>query len=829
MLPIHSVLPQLRAALRDHTEAVLQAPAGAGKTTIVPQALLGEAWLDGRRIVMLEPRRLAARAAARRMAALLGERIGQTVGYRVRMDTRVGPATRIEVVTEGVLTRFLQEDPSLEGIGLVIFDEFHERSLQADLGLALTLESRRIFRNELRVLVMSATLQTAGVADLLDHAPVISSEGRNYPVEMHYLDHVPEGRIEGVAARMVRRALHEHDEGDVLVFLPGAAEIRRTMSGLEDLPEHVSVQALFGNLPQREQDRAMEPAGQGRRKVVLATDIAETSLTIEGVRIVVDAGLMRVPRFSPRSGMTGLATIRVSGASADQRRGRAGRLGPGVCYRLWTKIEQHHLEPHGAPEIAHADLAPLALELARWGSPDPSCLRWMDPPPGAAYEQARDLLRQLRAVDADGSITQYGRRMSTLGLHPRLAHMLLEAEKLGAGGLACDLAALLSERDIFRTGGGFENADLRLRLQALHDLRESKGPNSEVARGFHVDRGAARHALRVSAHWRRRTKVREHASEIDLCGLLLSFAYPDRIAQRIDGRFRLRNGRIAGLHGLQPLSRADFLVAADLGDRRRESRIFRAAPLEPEDLLTRFADQLVQESRIYWEEGVVRARRRVTLDALVLKDSPLPDPDPGRMAAAMVDGIRAETLDVLPWTKKARSLQKRLIFLAVQGGDWPKATDEALLAQLEDWLLPHLYGMKRAEDLQRLDLAELLLGLAGWDRREEIEERAPTHVTVPSGSRIPIDYSDPHGPVLAVRLQELFGSTETPRIDRGRVPLTLHLLSPAHRPAQVTQDLAGFWRETYFDVRKDLRGRYPKHYWPEDPLRAAPTNRTKRN
>ncbi len=826
-LPIEPVLPDVKAALRARTEAVLQAPPGAGKTTLVPPALLEEDWLDGRRIVMLEPRRLAARAAAHRMAELRGERVGRTVGYRVRMDTRVGRSTRIEVVTEGVLTRFLQEDPSLSDVGLVIFDEFHERSLQADLGLALTLESRRIFRPDLKVLVMSATLETTAVARLLDDAPVITSEGRSYPVETHYLDHRPEARIEEVAARTVRLALHDHDDGDVLVFLPGAGEIRRTESRLDPLPENVTVHPLFGNLPQRAQDEAIAPSRPGRRKVVLSTDIAETSLTIEGVRIVVDGGLMRVPRFSPRSGMTGLATIKVSKASADQRRGRAGRLGPGACFRLWTKLEQQHLEPHSPPEILQADLAPLALELARWGAADPGNLDWMNPPPQAAFSQARGLLRHLGALDEDGAITDHGRRMAGLGLHPRLAHMLLNAEMLDAAGLACDAAALLGERDIFKAHGGVDNADLRLRLQALRDLRGRGRPDFDYARGFRVDRSAARHALRVAKHWRRAMDARGPEADIDLCGLLMAFAYPDRIAQRIDGRFRLRNGRIASFAAPQLLSDADYLVAADLGERRRESRIFRAAPIALDDLFAYFADRIEDVASVSWSDGVVRARRQLRLGALVLKDGPITDPDPEQMVDAMIDGIREEGLGILPWTKKARRLQERLVFVGRHEDDWPDATDEALLETLEDWLKPHLYGMKRIEDLQRLDLTNILLELAGWDRREELDERAPTHVTVPSGSRIPIDYSDAEAPVLAVRLQELFGATETPRIDRGRVRLTLHLLSPAHRPMQVTQDLANFWKATYFDVRKDLRGRYPKHHWPEDPLSAQPTNRAK--
>ena len=839
-LPLEPVLPELRRALRARTEAVLQAPPGAGKTTMVPPALLEEEWFDGQRIVMLEPRRLAARAAAHRMATLRGESVGRTIGYRVRMDTKVSRSTRIEVVTEGVLTRFLQKDPSLEGIGLLIFDEFHERSLQADLGLALTLESRRIFRDDLRVLVMSATLESEAVATLLGGAPVITSEGRSFPVETHYLDHPTESRIEDAAARTIRKALREHEEGDVLVFLPGAGEIRRTESRLDGIGPDVDVHPLFGNLPQDAQDRAIEPSPAGRRKVVLSTDIAETSLTIEGVRVVVDSGLMRVPRFSPRSGMTRLATIPVSNASADQRRGRAGRLGPGVCYRLWTRLEQQHLDAHSPPEILQADLAPLALELANWGVVDPSNLSWMDPPPSAAFSQAQDLLRHLGGLDEDGNVTDHGRDMAALGLHPRLAHMMLSAQTLGLAELACDVAALLSERDIFKSREGVANADLRLRLQALKDVAGRGRADFDYARGFQIDTRAARHVMRVAKHWRRKMRGSRSTSDvsrsdeggggsygIEAAGLLLAFAYPDRIAQQSGGRFRLRNGRIASFAEPQLLSDADYLVAANLGVLRHESRIFLAAPIMLDDLATYFGDQIEEVESVEWEDGLVRARRQHRLGALILKDGPISSPDPEKMAGALVEGIRQDGLSILPWTKNARRLQERMIFMHHRDPDWPDASNEALLDSLEDWLKPHLYGMKRAEDLQKLDLTNILLGMVGWERREELDERAPTHITVPSGSRIPIDYDDPSSPVLAVRLQELFGATETPRIDRGSMPLTLHLLSPAHRPMQVTQDLANFWRDTYFDVRKDLRGRYPKHYWPEDPLEAEPTNRAK--
>ncbi|MEF8939991.1 MAG: ATP-dependent helicase HrpB [Salinivenus sp.] len=852
-LPIEAVLPDLKAALRAGPEAVLQAPTGAGKTTRVPLALLGEDWLGDQKIIMLEPRRLAARSAARFMAQQLGEEAGQTVGYRVRMDTQVSRQTRIEVVTEGVLTRMLQDDPALEGVGAVLFDEFHERNLQADLGLALTLQAREIFRPDrgdsespreevvsglrpqLRVLVMSATLDTGPIAELLD-APLLESEGRSYPVEVHYQDR-PDSRrdrIEPAVASKVREAL-DTTEGDVLVFLPGAGEIRRTESRLEDgVPSDVDLYPLFGNLPPEKQDRAIAPSPEGRRKVVLATDIAETSLTIEGVRVVVDSGLRRAPRFDAASGMTRLETVKISQASADQRKGRAGRVAPGVCHRLWTERTHHHLDPHTPPEIENADLAPLALELATWGTPDPSALRWLDPPPADAYERAQSLLRRLGAVGEDGTITDHGRRMADLGLHPRLAHMLINARALGHGALACDLAALLSERDIFKGQGEAPDVDLRLRLEALQRLRRGERPTPDHARNYVVPYGAVGHVRKVADHWRSKVGVsQQEEGDIEACGLLTAFAYPDRIAQRIEGqsgRFRLRNGQVAELPTPQLLSDADYLVAAHVDGRRQTNRIFLAAPIDEAEIVDYFGDQVTSTTDVAWDADTqrVRARHRDELGALVLKDGPIEDPDPTAVAEAMVEGVRQEGLDLLPWTDHARQLQRRMQFLHHHlGSDWPDVRDEALLERLEDWLRPHVYDMKRADDLQQLNLPEILRGRLTWEQRDRLDALAPTHLTVPSGFDRPLDYSDPETPVLAVRLQELFGQTETPRIAGGHVPVTLHLLSPAQRPVQITQDLEGFWNDTYYDVRKDMRGRYPKHYWPEDPLTATPTHTTK--
>jgi ATP-dependent helicase HrpB len=833
-LPIEPVLPALAAALRARTSAVLQAPPGAGKTTRVPLALLDEPWLAGQRMVMLEPRRLAARAAAARMAHTLGERVGETVGYRVRMDTVVGPRTRVEVVTEGVLTRMLQGDPTLDGTGLVIFDEYHERSLNADLGLALCLQTQQLLRPELRLLVMSATLDGAAVARLLGDAPtgdapVITSEGRAFPVERRWADARPTGfnGVESAVARTVRRALGE-SAGDVLVFLPGAAEIgrvERMLGGGDALPADAYVAPLFGNLPPAAQDRAIAPATPGRRKIVLATSIAETSLTIEGVRVVIDSGLARVPRFSPRSGMTRLETVRVSRASAEQRAGRAGRVAPGVCYRLWPEHEQHGLVPHATPEILEADLAALALELAEAGVADAAELRWLDGPPAAALAQARELLAQLGALDGGGRITAHGRRMADFALHPRLAHMLLRAREMRLGALACDLAALLGERDVLRTESGAGDADLRLRLELLR--------GGDAGRAG-VDRDGLRRVRDASRELRRRLGVPDdaRAADVHACGVLLAFAYPDRVAQRRagqPGRFLLRNGRGAALADPQPLSESPYLVAADLDDRQRESRIYLAAPVTLAELEAHAADQIVEERVVEWDAdaGAVQSRRRERLGALVLADAPLLDADPDAVAAALLAGVAADGVAALRWSDGARGVQQRVAFVRALDPSWPDLSDDALAATLPEWLGPHLYGLRRRDEVRRLDLASLLEGRLSWEQRGALDALAPTHVVVPSGSRVPVDYTDPAAPVLAVRLQELFGLLETPRVGGGRVALTLHLLSPARRPMQVTRDLAGFWRSTYFEVRKDLRARYPKHHWPVDPLTAEPTSRTK--
>ncbi|HEX6106510.1 MAG TPA: ATP-dependent helicase HrpB [Gemmatimonadales bacterium] len=817
-LPIEAVLPELRSALSQVGMAVLQAPPGTGKTTHVPLALLDASWLTGRKIVMLEPRRLAARAAARRMADTLGQGVGDTVGFRIRHESRVGPATRIEVVTEGVLTRMLLADPGLEPVGLVVFDEFHERSVHADLALALTLQSREVLRKDLRVLVMSATLDGSAVADLLGGAPVVTGAGESYPVETRYLPSRPGARPEAAAAVAVRRALAE-EPGDVLVFLPGTGEIRRAEAMLAGVDAEVI--GLHGNLPGEEQDRAIRPGPPGRRKVVLATSVAETSLTIEGVRVVVDAGWSRVPRYSPRTGMTRLATVRVSLASAEQRRGRAARVGPGVCLRLWSEHEQRALLPRGRPEILEVDLAGLALDLAAAGVTDPGVLRWLDPPPAAAFAEARSLLVQLGALNDAGRITAHGRAMARHSLHPRLAHMVLKGKELGAGGEACDLAALLSERDVLRRDSGVPEVDIALRLDLLRGSTELDAVDRDALRRVRAEARSCRASIAAGAFPGPGSGV----------GALLALAYPDRVAQRrpgSPGRYLLRNGLGAVLEP-QPLTVAEYLAVAELEVRDREGRIRLAAALSLEDIERQFAASVLREEVVAWDPAAraVTARRRERLGALVLREGPAGAPDPARVTSALLEGIRAEGAGSLPWTPAARAVQARVAFLGRLEEAWPDLSDEALLATLEDWLTPRIAGLRRIDDVARLDFGALLLDRLGGERRRRLETLAPTHLTVPSGSRVPLDYSDPAAPALAVRLQEVFGWTETPRVGGGRVPVTLHLLSPASRPVQVTRDLAGFWRSMYFEVRKDLKGRYPRHYWPDDPLRAEPTRHAK--
>ena len=793
---------------------MLQAPPGAGKTTLVPLALLDQPWLAGRKIVMLEPRRLAARAAAKRMADLLGEVVGETVGYRIRPDSKIGPKTRIEVVTEGILTRMIQDDPGLESIGAILFDEFHERNLPADLGLALALEIQGSLRDDLRLLVMSATLDGERVAALLGDAPIITSQGRAFPVDIHWLERPEPRKFEAAVASAILKALDDTESGDVLAFLPGQGEIRRVERHLADEGCAAVVIPLFGDLPAAEQDRALLPI-PGKRKVVLSTAIAETSLTIEGVSIVVDGGQMRVPRFDPNGGMTRLVTLPVAKASAEQRRGRAGRLQPGRVYRLWSEADHRALPAFAAPEILDADLAPLALDLARWGSSD---LRWLDTPPAAAFAQANALLADLEALDMDGRITAHGKAMAALPVHPRLAHIMLKGRALGLGGLACAVAALLSERDILRQA---RDADLRRRVEAV------LGANDRDA-----DRGGLMRVRDLARQLRRLLGVPEQTDRLDRIGLLLAFAFPDRVAQRRgDGlAYRLSNGRGAFFKEAEAISSSPYLVVADLDGERKEARIFLASPVDEADIEEHFAAHITRADSVVWDkrEQAVLARRQTRFGALVLAESRIDNPSPELMAEAQLQAIADLGLAALPWTDAAQALRQRIAFLRRhQPEDWPDFSEETLLATMQDWLLPYLSGMSRVAHWQKLDLASILRDSLNWDQRQALDRLAPTHISVPSGSRIGIDYENAEQPVLAVRLQEMFGLAETPSLLDGRVPLLLHLLSPARRPLQVTRDLAGFWAGSYKAVKSDMKGQYPKHYWPDNPLEAEPTARAK--
>ncbi|WP_324710622.1 ATP-dependent helicase HrpB [Pseudomonas citronellolis] len=832
-LPIDAILPSLRQALGERHEAVLEAPPGAGKTTRVPLALLDEPWLAGQGILMLEPRRLAARAAAERLAAELGEKVGDTVGYRIRLDSRVGPKTRIEVVTEGILTRRLQDDPALEGVGLVIFDEFHERSLDADLALALTLNGRELLRDTpLKVLVMSATLEGERLSALLDEAPVVRSEGRMFPVELRWGRPWQAGEfIEPRVVQTVLQALAD-ESGSLLVFLPGQAEIRRVAEQLGEAlagRDEVLLCPLHGELELSAQRAAIEPAPPGKRKVVLATNIAETSLTIDGVRVVVDAGLARVPRFDPGSGMTRLETQRISRASATQRGGRAGRLEPGVCYRLWSEAQHEQLPAYGTAEILQADLAGLALQLGRWGVA-PEELAWLDVPPAAAYAQARELLARLGALNDSGALNAHGQAMAELPAHPRIAHLLLRGQALGLGSLACDVAALLGERDILRGAGA--------------DLHERTALLAGESAGNRASRGAVQRAKQLARQFRGylRGKPSEAVADPDhprWLGALLAFAYPDRVArQRREGggEYRLANGRAAQFGEPDALMKEPWLVVADLGSRQgqREERIYLAAALDAALFDSVLAEQVRVHDELDWDEreGVLRAERQRKVGELVLSREALPGLDAEARSRALLGLVRRKGLELLPWTPELRQWQARVNLLRrldLEGkgeSEWPDVSDVALLASLEDWLLPYLGKVSRLAHFANLELPGILHGLLPWPLPQRLDELAPRTLQVPSGSNIRLDYSE-FPPVLAVRLQELFGLADTPRIAGGRLAVKLHLLSPAQRPVQVTQDLANFWRSTYAEVKKDLKGRYPKHYWPDDPLIAEPTARAK--
>ena len=800
--PVDQIIPQLSDALATSPAALLVAEPGAGKTTRVPLKLLDAPWLKHQKIVMLEPRRLAARNAAHRMAETLGEEVGGTVGYTVRLERRVSAKTRIEVVTEGILTRRLQQDPELSGTGLVIFDEFHERSLDADFGLALTLDIQRGLRDDLKILVMSATLDAARVAAHLGDAPVIDAPGRVFPVETRHLDKAQRQTISADALRAVHRALDETDTS-ILVFLPGEAEIRRTEDALNSsgLPKNTVVRPLYGAMSFAEQDAAIRPSPPGERKIVLATTIAETSLTIDGIGAVIDCGFKRVPRFDPASGMTALETVRVSLASADQRRGRAGRLGPGVGYRLWPEAESRALKAHDDPEIFVADLAPLVLELAAWGVTDPKALPWLDPPPAAPFAQAQDLLKRLEALDAENKITAMGKQMVRLPLHPRLAHMVVK----GHSALAADLAAMLSERDGLPRAVG---VDITARLTAI--------------------RGGARDRIRQTAKQIRQIAgIKDEETDVSP-GVLVAYAFPDRIAQARGGdrRYRLSGGGGAVLPEHDALVTQDFLAVATTDGAAGDQKIYLAAPLSLKEIEEHFRDQIEARDGVFWDSRTkaVSASKSRRLGALVLEEKPSTNADPTLIADAMTQGVREMGLASLPWTEGAKILRARVMFLRrlFPEEGWPDLSDEALLASLEDWLAPNLAGISRKAHLDRLDMHQIIQSLIPHELARKMDRLAPVRIEVPSGADVRIDYETEGDPVLRVRLQEMFGLARTPAIAEGRSPLRIELLSPAGRPLAVTQSLETFWTNGYPSVRSDMRGRYPKHAWPEDPLNAAP-------
>lgn len=813
-LPIDAVLPDLTKALHGSNAAVLVASPGAGKTTRVPLVLAQEGWAKGKKIVMLEPRRLAARAAAERMAKTLGEKVGETVGLRVRFGSRVSGKTRIEVVTEGIFTRLILDDPELAGIAAVLFDEFHERSLDADLGLALARDAQQGLREDLKLLIMSATLDAARVAKLLGGAPVVESEGRAFPVTTHYLGRDPRTPIDRQAADAVARALRA-ETGSLLVFLPGAGEIRRTETLLKEgvTDPSVDIVALYGALEPRQQDQAISPAPPGRRKVVLSTSIAETSLTIEGVRVVIDSGLARVPRFEPDVGVTRLETVRVSRAAADQRRGRAGRTEPGVCYRLWDEPETNSLEAFARPEILAADLSSFALDLAQWGVSNPAKLSVLDAPPRAAFTEAVKLLAELDCLDTDGRITDEGRAVRALPLPPRLARMVIDAAREGAGALAADIALLVTER-----GLGGDAVDLTHRLD---NLRRDRSRRAEDAR-----RMAARWA--EEARGRTTTKGNGDLSP----GVILSLAYPDRIARSrgSGGSFLLANGRGANVDPASSLSREQFLAVAELTGTAAQSRILLASPISLAEIEARFAAHIEQRDDIAVDPATLslRARKSRRLGAIALSEQVVQVTPSEVTARTLADAVASAGLHRLPWTKALKQWRDRVMFLRKsEGEEWPDLSDAALAAGVAEWLAPLLADKTALSALAADELSNAVTGLLSWNLRRRLDEEAPTHFEAPTGTRAAIDYEAEAGPTISIRVQELFGIARHPSIAGGRVPLVIELLSPAHRPVQVTRDLPGFWRGSYQAVKTEMKGRYPRHPWPDDPLAAPATRRAK--
>ena len=824
-LPIDRVLPQLSDALHSSSRTILQAPPGAGKTTAVPLALLEEPWLEGKKIIMLEPRRLAARSAATRMAEMLGEEVGERVGYHIRSEKKSSPKTRVLVITEGILTRYLQNDPTLEDAAIVIFDEFHERHLHSDLSLAFALQSQELLREELKILVMSATLDVRGLGELMGNPPLITSEGRSYPVTLSYrFPSSPPISPKEIITEVHKAILHtlQGDEGDILVFLPGEREIREVESRLRERSgtAELFIAPLYGNLTKEEQHRAILPAD--RRKIVLATNIAETSLTIEGIRIVIDSGLERVSRFDPSSGMERLVTQKISRASAEQRAGRAGRTSEGKCYRLWSEPSHHSLPPYREPEIQIADLTPFALELAAWGA-EADDLHWIDPPKSASLDHAGELLESLGAIEK-GSITPHGLSLLSLGLHPRLAHMILRGRDEDLQSEAILLAALLHERDILKSDE--RHADLRERFWIL---KEAMGSGRTSPHLQPVVQSVREIASRL------RTKLTFNASEPpETVAILLSFAYPDRIARsRGGGKFLTSGGKEAFLHPSEELSGEEWLVIAQSDGDSTSSRIRLCAPITLQSLREHHPEAFQIEQNVEWnrDQRRVEARRNERLGSILISSLPLPDPEPDKVKNALLEGIRFHGMESLGWDEKIRALQQRLnAFHRLLPEQCPiDFSETTLLVSLERWLLPHLGRESSLRDLEGLNWETILLSSLGWDEQQEFNRLLPPYFTAPTGTKLPIDYSDPVSPVLSVRIQEMFGTTSHPAVLEGILPLTVHLLSPAHRAIQVTRDLPGFWSGSYAEVKKELKGRYPKHFWPDDPAAAQATKKTKKH
>ncbi len=839
--PVENVIEEIKKALFEERKVVLQAPPGAGKTTIVPISLLHEPWLLGKKIIILEPRRIAARASAYRMAELLNERVGQTVGYHISMDRCLGHKTRIEVITEGILTRRIQNDPTLEGTGLIIFDEFHERNLHSDLGLALALECSEVFSEELRFLVMSATIDTSNISNLMGNVPVIISEGKKWPVETRYVPVKQKGTpfydIEKQYVNTIKVVL-DSEEGDILVFLPGVREIKRVESLLLKtiMTENVSIIPLFGRLSKKEQDRAIFPSSMGFRKIVLATSIAETSITIDGVSIVIDSGLMRAPRYYSGTGMSRLETVRVSHASAEQRRGRAGRTKPGVCYRLWDKSIEAVLKDYNAPEIMNTDLTGFMLELALWGVSDIHTLKLIDYPPESSIQKAQQILTDIGAINLAGKITPHGKKMATIGIHPRLAHMILKGSESGDAEIACFIAAVLSQRD-FISFVDYRESDIVIRLEILKAFHENK---NYYDKNIRINKSLVMQVLKNALKYKKTISAKNDTFNLNKAGELLAFAFPERILQlrsSQEGNYLMANGMGAFIIKDDYLFSEKYLVAAELDGNAHNSKVYLAAAYSKEQLIQSFNHTFQKVENVRWDKKSksVICKRELKYRELVISKETIENAATDIVADEMLYGIKECGISCLPWDKELRNFQARavLIHKISQFDDFPDISDDALTGSMDVWLKPFLHGVTKISQLNKLNLKNILFSLFDWKTKQKVESEAPTHITVASGSRIPLKYFTKENgvessPVLAVRLQELFGMRDTPYIGNGKIPVTIHLLSPASKPVQVTKDLKSFWEKTYFEVKKELKGRYPKHYWPDDPLNAVPTNKTKK-